>query len=145
MLTRTQEVNRTDSINQNVLIQIAGRNIKTHNEICWDHSEPGGICELRPWPGRSMQSNLNVVIGVFKSKSGNDTEWCLGHSWFLSYCRARTCGLLGSGAPGAQRFQHCPTNRVKLGRHSVWFSTTMWPTKQYPWKSSILGTQSSNP
>ena len=32
MLTRTQEVDSTDSINQNVLVQIAGRNVNTHNE-----------------------------------------------------------------------------------------------------------------
>ena len=31
VLSRTQEVDSTDSINQNVLIQIAGRNINTHN------------------------------------------------------------------------------------------------------------------
>ena len=32
MLTRTQEVDSTDSINQNVLVQIAGRNENPHNE-----------------------------------------------------------------------------------------------------------------
>ena len=32
MLTRTREVESTDSINQNVVIQISGQNINTHNE-----------------------------------------------------------------------------------------------------------------
>ena len=37
ILTRTQEVDSTGWINQNVLIQIAGRNINTHNSR-WTHS-----------------------------------------------------------------------------------------------------------
>ena len=32
MLTKTQQDDSTDSINQNVPIKIAGRNINTHNE-----------------------------------------------------------------------------------------------------------------
>ena len=32
VLTRTQEVDSTDSINQNVPIKTGGRNINTHNE-----------------------------------------------------------------------------------------------------------------
>ena len=43
--SRTQEVDSTDSINQNVLIQIAGRNIDTGLHKLW---QPGSLA-VRKW------------------------------------------------------------------------------------------------
>ena len=73
---------------------------------------PGGIWELSPWPGRSMQSNLNVVISVFSAPN------ILLHLCPLNFYHT-TCVLGGSGELGAQKFQHCPATRVKLGRNIV--------------------------
>ena len=75
VLSRTQEVDSTDSINQNVLPQIAGRKINSHNMMVI-------VLILRWWTTRRCSTWRSLPRSAFGSSRRSSTETFQSSTWW---------------------------------------------------------------